>query len=60
MVGEIINIGSGFEISINDLFQTLCKIMKNLLRSSPIQIELDQKEVRYLDLKRIIEKQIKT
>ncbi len=28
VVGEIINIGSGFEISINDLFQTLCKIMK--------------------------------
>lgn len=28
VIGEIINIGSGFEISINDLFQTLCKIMK--------------------------------
>ncbi len=27
-IGEIINIGSGFEISINDLFHTLCNIVK--------------------------------
>ena len=59
VVGEIINIGSGFEISINDLFQTLCKIMKKSPKIVTDSNRVRPKKVRYLDLKRIIEKQIK-
>ena len=45
-IGEIINIGSGFEISINKLYLTISKLMGRKLKLIKSKIELDLKIVK--------------